>query len=198
MERDDLEVAYDASGSVAALGRQLGVTRDQARYRLAKAGIPTRRVDYRNPGAGLRRYGPDHPNWKAIADLPPDLARLYDEAGSIRALARHLGVTRLTAAAWLRRAGIAVRRCGFKAPRRGVIAPGTEHPTWQTGTPAGPKGYIYQYAPDHPAAARYKGRATCSRTAWCWRRRSGACWSRTSACAMSLATRTTPARRIWC
>lgn len=85
-----------------------------------------------------------------------DLEVLYDEAGSVTALARVLGIGYSTARYRLRRAGIAIRTTGFKSPKTRSRR-GREHHNWKGGTYTHSDGYVYEYAPDHPAAPAAKG-----------------------------------------
>jgi hypothetical protein len=85
-----------------------------------------------------------------------ELQRMYDDAGSAAALGRALGVSDQVARYRLRKAGIEVRRQGYKSDRK-VTYRGEQHTAWKGGTYRHGEGYIYEYAPDHPAAKNAKG-----------------------------------------
>lgn len=80
------------------------------------------------------------------------LTELYARAGSVSALARLLGVTRYVAKSELAKHGITVNRKGYVSPKH-VKHYGTEHHNWKGGTWRHSDGYIYEYAPNHPAAS---------------------------------------------
>lgn len=82
--------------------------------------------------------------------------RLYAEYGSVSAVARHLGINQGTLRYRLRKAGVEIPRSGFRSPKS-KVARGVEHHNWKGGTYRQADGYVYEYAPDHPAASRAKG-----------------------------------------
>jgi hypothetical protein len=79
--------------------------------------------------------------------------RMYDEAGSVSELARRLGMHMQTVRKQLVKAGIPIRRSGFRSPRTVPIRRGPEHHNWKGGVHKHSSGYLYEYAPDHPAAS---------------------------------------------
>jgi hypothetical protein len=85
-----------------------------------------------------------------------ELLRHYEESGSVSALARRFGMKRATAEKLLRLACVPIKSVGFVAPRK--LERGSEkHHNWKGGTYRHSSGYIYELAPDHPAAASAKG-----------------------------------------
>lgn len=91
------------------------------------------------------------------AESTAEWQRLYDEAESVSELARRLNRTPNTIGYHLRRHGIAVRRTGFKSPKSTAPLRGSDNPKWKGGTYRHSGGYIYELAPEHPAAGRAKG-----------------------------------------
>jgi len=81
---------------------------------------------------------------------------MYSEAGSVSELARRLGIHMQTARKRLREAGIEVRRTGYRSPKA-VTRRGPAHHNWKGGVFHHADGYLYEYAPDHPAAKSGKG-----------------------------------------
>lgn len=140
---------YDEAGSLRRLAAAMGVSKDTARARLVKAGIPIR--DPRGVA-----------NWTKKAPPPSDeeratWQRLYDDAGSVAELARRIGKSTATAQHHLRRHGVEVRRDGFKSPRTVATALGAEHHNWKGGRSMHSDGYVLVYAPWHPAGRNSKG-----------------------------------------
>lgn len=85
-----------------------------------------------------------------------ELERTYEEAGSLAALARQMGICVSTARKRLRAHRIEIRKTGFKSPKT-VTHSGPDHTNWKGGTYRHSGGYVYQYAPEHPDAASAKG-----------------------------------------
>jgi len=141
VNRDDLQSAYDDAGSISELARRLGITYRVARYRLEKQGVETKK---RAPDA------------RAPEMSSSEWQRLYDEAPSASALARHLGTTRPAVLYQLRKHGITVRRTGYKSPKS-ITHTGADNPNWKGGTYRHAQGYIYELAPNHPEASKAKG-----------------------------------------
>lgn len=81
---------------------------------------------------------------------------MYDRAGSVQALAREMGKTAGTIAYHLRRYGVDIKREGYSSPKS-VTHHGADHQNWKGGTYMHSDGYVYEYAPTHPAAASAKG-----------------------------------------
>ena len=82
--------------------------------------------------------------------------RLYEEAGSVSALARTVGRTTNTVRYHLLRHGIEVRGRGYKSPKS-IRHYGPDNASWKGGTYRHSQGYIYEYAPEHPEAPKAKG-----------------------------------------
>lgn len=57
----------------------------------------------------------------------------------------------------LNEAGIQVQRSGFRSPRTVPSRRGSAHHNWKGGVHRHSSGYLYEYAPDHPAAKAGKG-----------------------------------------
>jgi hypothetical protein len=76
---------------------------------------------------------------------------MYEQAGSTAALGRMLGIPHSTVYWRLKRHGIPIKRTGFRSPKT-VRHYGTDHHKWKGGTYMHSGGYIYEYAPEHPAA----------------------------------------------
>lgn len=146
MDRTSLERLYAEAGSLQALGKLLGVSASTARTRLARAGVALKPSGYH----GLAPRPFDQTNRE-------ELQAAYDAAGSVSELARRQGVTFATAYAHLKDAGITVKKSGYVSPGAGSRKRGAAHYNWKGGTYPHADGYIYQYAPDHPAAATAKG-----------------------------------------
>lgn len=79
----------------------------------------------------------------------------YDDAGSILELSRRLVKDYFWVRNQLLRQGIAIRSSGYKSPKH-KRSYAENHHNWKGGTYI-TKGYVLEYAPDHPAAATYKG-----------------------------------------
>ena len=75
------------------------------------------------------------------------LLRLYQELGSVSAVARHFGLTPSAMRWHYKRHGIETKR-GYKSPKN-VRYYGEEHYNWKGGTYES-GGYRRIYAPDHP------------------------------------------------
>ena len=88
---------------------------------------------------------------------PRDLGSLYEECGSVSELARRLGIHMQTARKRLAAAGVEVKRGGYRSPRRKPTRRGAEHHNWKGGVFRHSDGYLFEYAPDHPAAPANKG-----------------------------------------
>lgn len=84
------------------------------------------------------------------------LASMYVAAGSVSALARQLGVPTATLRCRLVRLGIPLMARGYRSPHPPAHH-GPEHHNWAGGTYQLHSGYIFEYAPDHPASASRKG-----------------------------------------
>lgn len=144
MTEDELRRRLDAAGSARKLAKELGTTHTTVTKALAQYGIETR----------VKRVG--HPKPPPTAEECAEWQRLYDEAGSVSELARRLGKTPGTAEHHLRRHGIEPRSSGFKSPKS-VSHSGPDNARWAGGTYRHSAGYVYVYAPEHPAAASAKG-----------------------------------------
>jgi hypothetical protein len=145
MTRDEWERLYAEAPSMRALARQLGMSPAGVALNLRKHGIQVRNTRAatvrRKPTTAKERAG-----WQ----------RQYDEAGSVSELARRLGKSGGTIRYHLRRCGVEIRSEGFASPKS-VRHFGADSNRWKGGTYRRPDGYIYEYAPDHPAAGRAKG-----------------------------------------
>src|SRR6185312_9806410 len=82
--------------------------------------------------------------------------KLYDESPSLSALARAQEVDGNWLYYQFQKMGIEIRRTGFKSPKT-VRHYWPDNATWKGGTYYHSDGYVYEYAPDHPAAASAKG-----------------------------------------
>jgi hypothetical protein len=82
--------------------------------------------------------------------------RRYEGAGSTNELARRVGLCAQTVRKRLRAAGIEIKKTGFRSPKS-VTYSGPAHTSWKGGTYRHTDGYVYEYAPNHPAAATAKG-----------------------------------------
>lgn len=80
----------------------------------------------------------------------------YAAAGSVQELARRVGKSYSTVRYHLQRNGIEILTTGFKSPKS-VTHFGQDANGWKGGTYYHSDGYIYEYAPDHPAAETAKG-----------------------------------------
>ena len=78
------------------------------------------------------------------------LAALYDQADSVSAMARQLGVNRGTLNYQLSRNGIIVRTTGYHSHWSSPGKRMQESPNWRGGRHITSKGYVRIYAPDHP------------------------------------------------
>jgi len=85
-----------------------------------------------------------------------NLAELYEQAGSLLALSRELGVSYSTLRYRLEKQGVEVKSKGYKAPRKKQIAKAENHHNWKGGQYK-TSGYIYEYAPWHPDSEKRKG-----------------------------------------
>lgn len=82
------------------------------------------------------------------------MERLYAELGSVTALSEHLGLSQYHARKRLAELGIPTGRAKkSRQPRR---AKGPAHHNWKGGTYIC-TGYVFEYAPWHPAAVAHKG-----------------------------------------
>lgn len=151
MYKDELQRMYDEAGTLSNLAERLGVAQQTAKARLIRWGIPIR--DMRGTANTRRAAGAPGVTPEACADWQ----RQYDEAGSVRELARRIGKSSETTGYHLRKHGVKVNRAGFKSPRTVEIAKGAAHHNWKGGTTMHPDGYILELAPEHPAAATQKG-----------------------------------------
>lgn len=136
---------YDEAGSLRALARNLGVSHATAAKWLRGVGLVIR-------NSRPRTIPPKQPT---IAEREA-WQKLYDEAGSVIALARKLGKSGGTISYHLRVHGIEIRRTGY-AFTRSETARGADHHNWKGGTYYHAGGYIYEYAPEHPDAPKAKG-----------------------------------------
>lgn len=127
-----------------ALARQLGMTHAGVALNLRKHGIAIRN----SKAATVRRvtHEAERVEWQA----------LYDDAGSVSELARRLGKANGTVRYHLRRCGVEIRSTGYVSPKT-VTHEGADHANWGGGTYRHAEGYIYEYAPAHPAASSAKG-----------------------------------------
>lgn len=85
-----------------------------------------------------------------------EMQQMLDAFGSLSALARHLGVPIPTLRSRVVRLGITPKTKGYQSPKA-VSHRGQEHHAWKGGTLLRSDGYVYEYAPDHPASANSKG-----------------------------------------
>lgn len=85
-----------------------------------------------------------------------ELRRLYERAGSCAELARWLGKPVPTMRSQLVRAGIPTKPNGYRSPKS-VRHYGPEQHNWKGGTFMHGDGYVMEYAPNHPDAAKNKG-----------------------------------------
>lgn len=144
MDRDELARQYAADGSFRQLGLRHGVSPQTVKKWLIEAGIevhgtrPATRPD-------LSRY--DKATWQ----------EMYDEAQSVRELARRLGRDVAAVRYHLKRVGVATKRTGFKSPRTVPTPVGDQHYNWKGGVITHSSGYVLEYAPWHPAAKSAKG-----------------------------------------
>ena len=141
---------YAHAGSLRRLAERLGTTPARAKTLLLQAGIEL--VDGRK-SEGKRR---------SVAAEPTEEDRAmwqarYDASANVADLARKLGKSPDTVRYHLVRHGVKILRKGWKAPRMVEIAKGHKHHNWAGGTYSHSSGYIYEYAPDHPAAESAKG-----------------------------------------
>src|SRR6266852_1497506 len=84
-----------------------------------------------------------------------ELRKLYEQAGSCSELARWLDIPQPTLRYRLVKASINLRT-GYRSPKK-VRHYGTDHYNWRGGTYFHNRGYIMEYAPDHPASKPGKG-----------------------------------------
>lgn len=84
-----------------------------------------------------------------------ELRRLYEQLGSCSAVARTLGVPIPTMRSRLIRAGVSLKT-GFRSPKT-IRHYGPDHWNWQGGSFIMSRGYVMEYAPDHPDAPKGKG-----------------------------------------
>ena len=84
------------------------------------------------------------------------LRTAYTEVGSVRGLARHLGLGYAATRARLQEAGIEIKKTGFRSPKT-VTHSGPDSHNWKGGTFTHSDGYVYEYAPEHPDAVAAKG-----------------------------------------
>ncbi len=82
---------------------------------------------------------------------PEELRKLYEASASVSALARQLGVDKRLLNWRLHDAGIPVRNNGYRSPKGTPRRLGAESPNWQGGRHVSNKGYVFLYAPEHPA-----------------------------------------------
>jgi hypothetical protein len=136
---------YVEAGSMRELALSVGMTPAGVKYHLKKHGIEIR-------GSRPRTVPVPEPT-SATAE---DWQRLYDEAGSLSELARWMGRTPGTIGYHLRKHGIEIRRTGFLSPKS-VVHYGADNHNWKGGTYLHDDGYVMEYAPHHPDAAKYKG-----------------------------------------
>lgn len=151
MYKDELQRLYDEAGTLSNLAERLGVAQATAKKRLIRWGIPIR--DMR--GAANTRRAANAP--AVTPEACADWQRQYDEAGSVRELARRIGKSPETTGYHLRKHGAKINRAGFKAPRTVETAKGAAHHNWKGGTMLHGDGYVMEYAPTHPAAKGNKG-----------------------------------------
>ena len=85
-----------------------------------------------------------------------ELTALYEQLGSVSAVARKLGKHSATITYHMRKLGIPVKRKGYKSPRTVEIPKGEEHYNWKRGYYE-TNGYVYEYTPEHPEAFKRKG-----------------------------------------
>jgi hypothetical protein len=85
-----------------------------------------------------------------------ELTALYEQADSLSALARELNRPRHELEYLFRKNNIPLRRTGFKSPRTVPIPKGDEHYNWKRGFYE-TSGYVFEYAPEHPASQTRKG-----------------------------------------
>jgi len=151
MDKDELQRLYDEAGTLSNLAERLGVAQQTAKARLIRWDIPIR--DMR--GAANTRRAAVAPG--VTPEACADWQRQYDDAGSVRELARRIGKSPEMAGYYLKKHGVKVNRAGFKSPRTVVIAKGAAHHNWKGGTMMHGDGYVMEYAPSHPAAEGNKG-----------------------------------------
>lgn len=144
MDRDEWQKRYDAAKSMRALAAELGVHPSWVSHELRRLGIKSRSKMAGRPA--------QEPSPEACAEWK----RLYEEAGSVSALARKMGKNHGTIKYHLKRHGIEVASAGYKSPKT-VTHKGADHASWKGGTYYHTDGYVFEYAPDHPDAARAKG-----------------------------------------
>lgn len=80
-----------------------------------------------------------------------DLRKLYEAANSVSALARQIGVDKRLLLWHLHSAGIPVRSNGYRSPKGTPVRLGPASPNWRGGRRVSSHGYVFLYAPDHPA-----------------------------------------------
>lgn len=83
------------------------------------------------------------------------LTALYEQAGSVTELARRFDTPYATMYCRLKRLGIPIKRTGFRSPHP-AAKHAEQHHNWRGGVYES-NGYLYEFAPDHPAASRRKG-----------------------------------------
>lgn len=140
MDRDEWESLYDQADSLRALARQLGRSPGWVRKQLDANGIELRRT---------RTAPPTDAQLAAWASA-------YAEAGSVSELARRFGEDVNRVSYYLKKHGVEINSSGFASPKT-VRHYGPDNASWQGGTYRHSDGYIYEYAPKHPAAASAKG-----------------------------------------
>jgi hypothetical protein len=87
---------------------------------------------------------------------PQELSAMYAECGAINALARQLGRPYPTVRARLIKLGIEIKTRGYDSPKH-ITHKAADHHNWKGGLCMTDKGYVIEYAPDHPDAASRKG-----------------------------------------
>lgn len=129
---------------MAGLARELGISRSRVAQKLRALGIESR----------IERKGHQAP--PPTAEAIEELRHLYEEAGSVSALARKLGKHNTTVRYHLQRHGIPLLHDGFKSPKS-VTHSGAENNNWKGGAYYHSDGYVYEYVPNHPDAVKAKG-----------------------------------------
>lgn len=146
MDKGELEALYAGCVSVRELARKLGKSHSGATYLLRKHGVEIR------SGHPVEEREPEQVDPEEAARWQ----RLYDEAGSASELARRLGKSTNTITYHLRKHEVDVRRVGYRSPKA-VVHFGEDNANWKGGKYVSSGGYVLEYSPHHPDAAKYKG-----------------------------------------
>lgn len=134
---------YDEAGTVAELARRMKRNVATIRYHLKRAGVIVDPKPVLPPRANEHFADFDHAQWQ----------KMYDDAATVRELARSLNQPISTVRYNLIRAGVKPRRSGYKVHNRKSAGKGPNHHNWKGGTHI-KDGYIWEYAPDHPLATK--------------------------------------------